>query len=379
MTTGQASYSQRPESKSAHSRVLVGLSGGIFSAVTAALLKTQGHELAAVYLNANLPDQLSRANNHCLGSGGNTRSSAEKVAAKLGVDLHVVDVSDLYRVKVLEEIVHATSRGRTPHPCLPCNREVRLAMLFKKAKELRCDRVATGHGAQVLSDPRSGLFHLCKATDAQRDQSFFLFNLSQSELQQLMLPLGNFPKAMVNRLGTEHGFDLTSVDAQSFCYSGASSTKAFLEASTAPSLRPRGVIRTLDDHVLGEHRGLYHYRIGDPVKLDHVTRDTDGLVVVEINMATQTLVLGPPDALKKKECVAIRTTWLGPMNKLKGLRCQARLSPNGEFYPCRVTLYENQTVHTEFDDKQGPLFPGQPIVFYQENEVLGGGWIRSTS
>jgi tRNA-specific 2-thiouridylase len=378
MTHGPQTYSpQKHDAPSERLRVLVGLSGGIFSSVTAALLKTQGHEIVGVYLETQVPATLRTAENHC--ATGNSRANAEKAAASLGIELHVVDVSVLYQARVLDYFVHERALGHSPNPCVPCQREVKLWTLFQKAAELRCDKVATGHGAQVFHDPRNGTYQLLQAGDLGRDQSVFLFTLTQDELSKLLLPLGNFPRNMVSKLGSEYGFEPAISNSQSVCFSDALETAPFVESKLAQALRPSGVIRTVGDQILGEHSGLQKYRLGDPVRVELTADGSEDNVVVGMEEATHALIVGTPENLLKKECVIFRTHWLKKLHQLKGLRCTARLSAEGAPVTCQLTFFENQTAHAEFDQRLGPLFPGQAIVFYLENEVLGGGWIHTTS
>jgi tRNA-specific 2-thiouridylase len=280
---------------------------------------------------------------------------------------------------VLDPFVHEATLGSSPNPCVSCNREVRLGTLFKKAQELQCDRVATGHGAQLLYDPRTGLYQLLQASDSGRDQSYFLFTLTQEELGRLLLPLGNFPNAMVSRLSAEYGFSMTPSLSQEICFSGSQGATSYIESRVAPSLRPQGVIRTYTQQVLGDHQGMHRIRAGEKPEVQVSAQEVEDFVAVGVDSANHAWIVGPPELLLKKDCLIFHANWLKPIHQLKGLRCQARLKPEGELLACQLTFFENQTVHIDFDQKQGPLFPGQAIVFYQDNEVLGGGWIRSTS
>lgn len=373
----RAYASQKQDHPGESLRILVGMSGGIHSAVTAALLKTQGHEVIGVHLDLKVPAALAGAANHC--SMGNARADAEKAAAALGIELHVVDVSELYRANVVEAIIHEAVLGKTPNPCVACNCEVKLLPLFEKAKELRCQKVATGHGAQLLHDSRTGSYQLLRGGEPSRDQSHFLFSLTQEDLSKLLLPLGNFPKAMVSRLGAEYGFTPALSNSQSICFPNVGPFVPFIESRLPASLRPKGVIKTVKDQILGEHEGLHRYRFGEPVKLELSSEETELLVVVGMDHTNHSLILGPPEYLLKKECVIFGTHWLKSIHQLKGLRCLGRIAPDGASHPCHLTFFENQTAHLEFDEPQGPLFPGQAIVFYLDNEVLGGGWIRTMS
>jgi tRNA-specific 2-thiouridylase len=330
-----------------------------------------------MYLEPQVPGGLSASENHC--STGNSRANAEKAASSLGIELHVVDISALYQAKVLDYFVHERSLGHSPNPCVPCNREVKLRTLYAKASELRCDKVATGHGAQVYHDPRTGEYQLLQAGDPSRDQSPLLFTLTQEELSKLLLPLGNFPRNMVSKLGAEYGVAPALSNSQGVCFSEAPMTVPYVESRLAPALRARGVMKTSNDQVIGEHPGLQRYQLGARVEPEITAVSTEGLVIVALDLPNHGIMLGSPEQLLKKECVIFGTHWLKALHQLKGLRCYGRIAPEKPPVGCQVTFFENQTAHIEFDERQGPLFPGQAIVFYQENEVLGGGWIHTTS
>jgi tRNA-specific 2-thiouridylase len=378
MSQNIRSYSpQKSENKSERLRVLVGMSGGIHSAVTAALLKTQGHDVVGLYLELKVPQALGGIENHC--SNGNSRANAEKAASVLGIDFQIADVSGQYDAMVLDAYVHEALLGQSYNPCVACNRDVKLATLFKKSQEFHCDKAATGHGAQLLHDPRTGSYQLLQASDPTRDQSSFLFTLSQDDLSKLLLPLGNFPRAMVSRLAAEYGFQYEASPSQSICFSSAQKATAYIESRVAPTLRTKGVVKTTDAAILGEHQGVHRYRHGDPVAVTLSAEQAEGKVVVDMDLQSHALILGTPEHLLKKNCLLLRTRWLRPFHGMKALRCQARLAPGGPLFACQVTFFENQNARVDFDEPRGPLFPGQTIVFYQDNEVLGGGWIRRST
>lgn len=362
------SYSQ----KSGRGRILVGLSGGVHSAVAGHLLKAQGFELVCAYLD--LGSALTSGNSCCSQSG---HEEAERIATKLGASLHVVDVRQEFEEHVMEPLLHETLQGRSPHPCVHSACSVKIPALLKKAKELNCEQVVTGHGARIQKDPSLKTVRLFKNSDASRDQSFLLFGLKQAELSQLQFPLGSLPSSMVEKLAGE--FSLSGIskrDPGGICFVGTAEYAGFFESKVPVSLRPKGVVKTHENQLLGEHTGIHLHRVGMRGSLEFSVEAAGEFVVIEKDPASHSLLVGPPSHLLKKELRAYRANWLHPMNRLRGLRCEARVLATGTCASCLVTFFENDAVHVEFDDFFGPVLPGQPIVFYQDEEVLGGAWVQ---
>lgn len=367
------------DAKTQSTRVLVGLSGGVHSAVTAAILKAQGYDLLGMYLDPGFSDLPGAAKSRCCLA--NSRESAEKLAAKLGIELLVTDVKDSFEVNVIETIVHDVAQGRTSSPCIACNQEVRIRTLIKRAHELKCSKVATGHRAQVFQDPRTGECHLLRGTEEGRDQSFFLYGLKQEELAHLLLPLGNFPRTMVGKLAQESGLNAAqqAIDPQTLggmCFMDPGPLETLLETRLPPQMRGGGPVRTYDNRIITEHTGFHRFHVGMKTGLTSDDEATKDWIIVSTDTSSQAVILGPANLLMQEECVVVQANWVRPLSQVKAWSCDAALHPSAPVVPCQITFFENDTLHVHFNKKQGPILPGQSIVFYQDQECLGGGWIQ---
>ena len=357
-------------------KILVAMSGGVDSSVAAALLKNQGHEIIGVHMQLwdHGETNVERFGGRCCSLVDS--NDARRVCDKIDIPYYVINAQDVFKEKVVDYFVHEYLLNRTPNPCVQCNHKIKFNYLFQKADELGCDYIATGHYAQISQDPGNQMAHLYKAVDPQKDQTYFLFGFTQNALRRTMMPLGGLSKMMVRKLAEE--FDLAvahKADSQEICFIGQEGYKGFIEKRVSPVLRPTAPIRTVHGDTVGEHEGLHRYTIGQRKGLQIRVKDPDQYFVVGFEAKTHTLIVGPESHLFNKELMATQMNWICPVDQIKGIRCKARIRSRHEEASCLVTCFENDTVHVEFDEPQRAITAGQAIVFYQDQEALGGAFI----
>jgi len=359
-------------------KILVAMSGGVDSSVTAALLKSQGHEVIGVHLQ--LWDQgsanLERFGGRCCSLVD--ANDARRVCDLIDIPYYVINAQDVFQEKVVDYFIHEYLQHRTPNPCVQCNNHIKFNFLFQKADELGCDWVATGHYAQVHQDHVTQTAQLLKAVDPQKDQTYFLFGLTQKALRRTLLPLGGLTKMMVRKLAEGYGLGTAKkADSQEICFIGQEGYKAFIDQRVAPTLRPSGVIRTVEGEIVGTHDGLHRYTIGQRKGLQIQVKNAEEFFVVGFDVMTHSLVVGREKHLMKHRLLASHVNWIRPVDQFRTIPCKAKIRSRHEESPCRVTCFENDQVHVEFDDPQRAITPGQSVVFYLGEEVLGGGHIES--
>lgn len=338
-------------------KVAVAMSGGVDSSLTAALLLERGFEVIGVTMlldnAANITD-------------------ARRVAEHLGIVHHVADFRDFFRVNIENYFVKEYLRGRTPNPCVRCNKFVKFGALMDFASDLGADYFATGHYAQIIFE--DSRFKLKKAVDTRKDQSYVLYNLTADKLAKILLPLGGFSKAETRRLADELNLPVANKpDSQEICFVPNDDYKSFIvnHEPTAQALKA-GVIVDSSGKVLGSHNGVANYTIGQRKGLGIAAPHP--LYVTRLDVANKKIVVGTNDELFTTTLTAIEPHWIYKPTLPATL--QAKIRYGAKVSACTVAEEEN-FLRVTFNEPQRAITSGQSIVFYDGDEVLGGAIIDS--
>jgi len=346
-------------------KIAVAMSGGVDSSVTAALLKQQGHEVIGITMRLFAP---------CSSGSGSAAHDAAAVARQLDMPHHVVDFEAQFRELIINDFISEYGCGQTPNPCVRCNRFIKFGLLLDKARELGAELLATGHYVRKTTDP-DGVSHLRMARNLPKDQSYFLYSLTQERLTQLLFPLGELEsKDEVRRLAREFGLPVAEKgDSQEVCFIPDDDYIAFLEKSAAFDTM-QGEIVHLSGQVLGRHGGTHRYTIGQRRGLGIAW--SEPLYVVAIESETRRVVAAEQQHLFAEGLLAVDPVWIiTPLENEFAGSCKIRY--RHQPVACRIRILEDGTCRIYFDQPQKSVTPGQAVVFYRGDEVLGGGRIVS--
>jgi tRNA-specific 2-thiouridylase len=350
-------------------RVVVGMSGGVDSSVTAYLLKQEGYEVIGITLDfLEESCQLEREDTCC---SLQAFMDAREVAEKIGIRHYIVNCKLDFEEKVISCFLNEYLLGRTPNPCIICNPSVKFKILLKKAEEIQAEYIATGHYARVSR--QGDRFIIKKAFDSHKDQSYFLYRLSQRHLKHLILPLGSLTKEQVRNLAKEIGLKVFKKrESQEICFIPNGNYRDFLQKKLGKKIQS-GPILDKNGNVLGTHPGISYYTIGQRKGLGISAQKP--LYVTSIDASRNAIIVGQDSDLYKKEFIACQTNWVSIQELTYPIEVTAKIRYMHEGEEAKITPIDKDKVKVTFKTPQRAITPGQSVVFYNEDVLVGGGVI----
>ena len=355
-------------------KIVVGLSGGVDSSAAAAILHHQGYEVVGLTL------WLMKGKGQCCSEG---MVDAAKICEDLGVPHHIVDSREVFKASIVDYLVDGYSAGITPLPCSQCNKTVKFGPMLKFAREeLGIEKIATGHYARITYDTDTGRFQLLRAIDPAKDQSYFLYDLTQDLLAGTEFPLGEITKTETRRIAAEFGLSTADKpESQDLCLVESNgSMRAFLDKYIAPQ---KGDIVDKEGQVLGQHDGVHHYTIGQRKGLGIAAPEP--LYVIELDAGANRVIVGDRQLAVESECTVQKVNWVSVAEPTAPIRASVQIRYRSQPVPATIIPVESSPadekasgtrVKVIFDEPQLSITPGQAAVWYDGDVLLGGGIIE---
>ncbi|NQY73798.1 MAG: tRNA 2-thiouridine(34) synthase MnmA [Candidatus Margulisbacteria bacterium] len=352
-------------------RVLVGMSGGVDSSVTAALLKKRGYEVIGITMQM-LPKETEHQSACCnIGS----INDAKRVASKLNIPHYTINIRDTFQKNVISNFVNTYLSGSTPNPCVECNRHIKFDELLKKAEELDADYIATGHYSKITYSPKTKQYRLCKAKDDHKDQSYFLYMMSSNQLSKTLFPLGKYHKSEVRKMAEQFNLlNANKPDSQEICFVTSKSYTTFIDKYLSPSNRKPGLIKNLNGQVLGKHTGIHQFTVGQRKGLG--IDSNFPLYVLKINAQNHDVVVGDKEDLPVLKFSISKFSLIDQnedvLHKSFDLKIRYQMTP----IKATITAICSDKATVSLVDKTPLIAPGQSAVFYEKDRIIGGGIIE---
>jgi tRNA-uridine 2-sulfurtransferase len=356
---------------SAKTRVVVGMSGGVDSSATAALLLEQGYDVVGITLKLWPQDCVSRAEDKCCGP--QAVMDARAVCHQLGIPYYLIDEAAEFQTHVIQYFADEYKAGRTPNPCVMCNQNLKFGRLIDRAGQLGARYIATGHFARVEKAADTGRTLLKRGRDLRKDQSYFLFSLRQDQLARAMFPLGEKTKSDTREVARHcHLKTAEKEESMEICFVPDNNYGKFLQQAKLAE-KHQGEIVNLQGQVLGHHEGIEFYTIGQRKGLG--ISSPKPLYVIELDAASNRVIVGDDSALERNEFIAERCNWIPFDAPPEPLEVTVKIRYNHPGTPAVITPLPGGNAKVDLRSPQRAITPGQAAVFYLEDLVLGGGWI----
>lgn len=354
-------------------KVAVGMSGGVDSSVAAYLLKEQGYDVIGVTMQIWQDEDVDSMaeNGGCCGLSA--VDDARCVADKLGIPYYVLNFKKEFKEHVIDYFMDEYMHARTPNPCIACNRYVKWEALLKRALELGCDYIATGHYARVVK-LENGRFALKKSASIRKDQTYALYNLTQEQLSRTLMPVGEYDKEEIRKIAERIGlFIADKPDSQEICFVPDNDYAGYIERESGKSF-DKGNFVDLDGRILGTHKGIIHYTIGQRKGLGLSVGKP--VFVVDIRPDTNEVVIGTNEDTFHQELIADRVNLMSISSVEEDMPLNAKIRYSHQGAPCRIKMLDDNTLRCCFEEPVRAITPGQAVVFYDGDVVAGGAVIK---
>jgi tRNA-specific 2-thiouridylase len=360
-------------------KVVVAMSGGVDSSVTAALLKEAGYDVVGATMQIWPSDGGAGGAEKFGGCCGlDAVADAKRVAHKLGIPHYVINLRDVFAEKVISNFCHEYIQGRTPNPCIRCNEYIKFDALLGRAKELDADFMATGHYARIERDGVSDRYLLRKGVDSGKDQSYVLYIMTQEQLRHALMPLGGFTKERVRVMARELGLPVADkMESQEICFISDGDYPRFLKEYMPQAAKPGPILDEQGD-ALGQHEGIMFYTIGQRKGLGISAKEP--LYVIAIDRERSAITVGTKKEVYSDELIAAGLNWISVESLERTLELKAKIRYLHQEADAVITpLLSENRVHVRFKEPQMAISPGQAIAFYDGDTVVGGGTIEGVN